>query len=179
MDAHTFGAWLGAWREGISSSTMPIYPTRGQRLPYRGHDMEKTSFPPLQHTHLEIVGSNPVTSKNLLGTKFNCLHEGITPILKLTFLSHFLPIQLTRCYLDPSFLLFLLPLESLSKLLTPSLLPTDLTIFLFYPLLTSPVWIISQFEHALWVSKIPTTSICNYSASSALIVLWSFSVLGS
>ena len=38
------------------------------------------------------------------------------PMLKLTFQSHFLPIQLAHCYLDSSFLLFLLPLESLSKL---------------------------------------------------------------
>ena len=36
----------------------------------------------------------------------------------------------------------------------------------------------SQFELALWVLKNPTTSICNYSVSSALIVLRSFSVLG-
>ena len=67
---------------------------------------------PLQHTYLEVTGTNPVTDKNFFGTKFNCLHEGMIPMLKLTFLSHFLPIQLARFSLDPSFLLFLLPLES-------------------------------------------------------------------
>ena len=73
-------------------------------------------------------------------------------MLKLTFLSHFLPIQLARFSLDPSFLLFLLPLESLSKLFL-EMLPTDFSIFLFYPKLTSPVWVISQFERDLWVTK--------------------------
>ena len=75
---------------------------------------EKILFPP--HIYLEVVGSNPVTSKKISSHKFNCLHEGMVPILKMTFLSHFLPIRLARCYLDPSFLLFLLTLESLSKL---------------------------------------------------------------
>ena len=93
---------------------MPLYPTRGQQLPYRGSDMEKTSFPPLQQTSKEVLGSNPVSSKNYFSTKFDCRHEGM--ILKLTFPSHFLPLQLARCYLDPSFLLFLFPLESLIKL---------------------------------------------------------------
>ena len=46
MDVHALGAPLGAWREGISGSTMPLYPTRGQWLPYRGRDMEKAYFPP-------------------------------------------------------------------------------------------------------------------------------------
>ena len=36
----------------------------------------------------------------------------------------------------------------------------------------------SQLEHALWVLKIPTTSVRNFSVSSALIVLRSFGVLG-
>ena len=66
----------------------------------------------LQHTYLEDVVSNPVTGKNFFDTKFNCLHEGLTSLLKLTFLSNFRPIQLARCYLDPSFQLFLLPLEA-------------------------------------------------------------------
>ena len=30
MDVQSLGAPLGAWREGIRSSTMPLYPTRGQ-----------------------------------------------------------------------------------------------------------------------------------------------------
>ena len=46
MDVHALGAPLGAWKEGISGSTMPLYPTRGQWLPYRGRDMEKAYFPP-------------------------------------------------------------------------------------------------------------------------------------
>ena len=71
---------------------------------------------PLQHTYLEVVGSNPKTGKNFLGTKFNCSHEWM--MLKLTSLSHFLQIQLAQSYLESSFLLFLLPLESISKLLT-------------------------------------------------------------
>ena len=36
----------------------------------------------------------------------------------------------------------------------------------------------SQFERVLWVPNIPTTSIHNYSVSTALIVLWSFGGLG-
>ena len=81
---------------------------------------------PLQHTYLKVVGSNPVTGKNFIGTTFNCSHEGMIPMLKLTFLSYFFPIELVWCYLDPSFLLFLLPLESLSKLyIVPTLIPTD------------------------------------------------------
>jgi len=46
MDVHALGAPLGAWKEGISGSTMSLYPTRGQWLPYRGRDMEKAYFPP-------------------------------------------------------------------------------------------------------------------------------------
>ena len=85
---------------------------------------------------------------------FNCSFEGIISMHKLTFLSHFLPIQLTHCYLDSSFQLILLPLEYLSKLyVVPTLLPTDFPIFLFYPVLTSPIWVIPSFMHALWEPK--------------------------
>ena len=47
MDVQPLGAPLGARREGICSSTMPLYLTRGQWLPYRGHDAVKTTFLPL------------------------------------------------------------------------------------------------------------------------------------
>ena len=50
MDVHALGAPLGVWREGISGSTMPLNPTRGQWLPYRGRDMEKSLFPSLFST---------------------------------------------------------------------------------------------------------------------------------
>ena len=61
MDVHALGALLGAWREGICSSTMPLHPTRGQWLPYRGHDMEKASFSPSSAHLSEVMGSNPET----------------------------------------------------------------------------------------------------------------------
>ena len=73
---------------------MPLYPTGGQWLPYRGLTWRKPLSFPLQHTYLEVVGSNPATGKNFFGAKFNCLHEGMIPMLKLTFLSHFLHMQL-------------------------------------------------------------------------------------
>ena len=64
-------------------------------------------------------------------------------MLKLTFPSYFFPTRLVCCYLDPSFLLFLLSLESLRKLYVEAiLLPADFPNFLFYPILTSPAWVI-------------------------------------
>ena len=36
---------------------------------------EETSFPPLQNTYLEVVGSNPVTNKKIVCTKIHCLHD--------------------------------------------------------------------------------------------------------
>ena len=131
----------------------------------------------LQHTYLEVMGSNPVTGKNFFGTKFNCLHEGMRPMLKRTFLSHFLHIQLARCSIESSFLLILLSLESLSKLFTPTWIPTDFSIFLFYLSTNKLCLSNSQFDQALG-TLFPTTSIRNYSVSSALIVLRSFGVLG-
>ena len=93
----------------------------------------------LQHTYQEVGGSNPVTAKNFFGTKFNCSHEGMISMIMLTFLSYFFPIQLVWCFIDPSFLLFLLPLESLRKLyIVPTLLLRNFPIFLFYPILTRP-----------------------------------------
>ena len=44
---------------------------------------------PLQHTYLEVVGSNPETAKNFFCTKFNCSHEEMISMLMLTFLSSF------------------------------------------------------------------------------------------
>ena len=47
MDVHALGSSLGDRREGISSCHKPLYPTRGQWLPYRGRDEVKTTFLPL------------------------------------------------------------------------------------------------------------------------------------
>ena len=100
-------------------------------------------------------------------------------MLKLTFLSYFLPIQLAHCYLDPSFLLFLLPLESLSKLY---IVPRNVTYRLSYLSVLSyahkPHLGNCLLKRALRVPKIPTASILNYSVGSALIVLGSFCVFG-
>ena len=50
MGAHALGSSLDDWREGNSSCYKPVYPSRGQWLPYRGSDIEKTSFlPPSVH----------------------------------------------------------------------------------------------------------------------------------
>ena len=124
-----------------------------------------------------------MTGKNFMNTKFNCLDEGMIPILKvryrssetilkLAFLSHFLPKQLARCDLDPSFLLFLLLLESLSKLY---LVPRNVTYR------HSNLYALSHthkprrgnipVQACLRVSKIPTTTICKFSVSSPLILL--------
>ena len=81
MDVNALGAPLGAWRKGIRSSTMPLYHQRSVAT-IQGPDMEKTSSLPLQHTYLEVVGTNPMTGKNFCGTKFNCLHEGMIPMLR-------------------------------------------------------------------------------------------------
>ena len=96
----------------------------------------------------------PCDWQKILGTKFNCLHEGIIPMLKLTFLSHFLPIQLARCYLDPSFLLFILTLQSISKL---QIVPRLCNIL---------VWVFQQ------------PLLANFSVSSAHILLQYFGLLG-
>ena len=77
--------------------------TQGKKH-YSGSKHQPLSLP-LQHTYLEAVGSNPMTGKNFFDTKFNHSHEGMIPMLKLTFLSHFLPTQPARWYLDLSFLL--------------------------------------------------------------------------
>ena len=132
------GTVRGLERRDLQQHNAPL---SYQRLAYGYHTGASWRKPlslPLQHTYLKVVGSNPVTGKNFFGTKFNCSHEGMIPMLKLTFLSYFFPIELVWCYLDPSFLLFLLPLESSSKLyIVPALLHTDFPIFLFYPILTS------------------------------------------
>ena len=62
--------------------------------------MEKTSFPPLQHSYLEVGGSNLKPSEQEKigeeGAKVNCLHEGMNPMLMLASLSHFPKIQLAK-----------------------------------------------------------------------------------
>ena len=119
MEVHTLGTLLGAWREGLAAAQCPLYPTGDQCLLYRGVIWRKPLSLPLQHTYLEVVGSNPVTGENFFGPKFNCLHEGMISVFMLTFLYHLLPIQLACCYLDRTLLpLFLIPLEALTKLLT-------------------------------------------------------------
>ena len=64
----------------------------------------------------------------------------------------------------------------------PPVVPRNVTYRLSYFSVLSnthkPCRVISQFECALWVSKIPATSICNYSVSYVLIVGQSFGVLG-
>ena len=150
MDVHALGAPLGAWREGISGSTMPLYPTRGQWLPYRGRDMEKAYFPP---SSAHLSGGRGFISeyaKNFFGTKFNCSYEEMISMLMLTFLSYFFPIQLVWCCIDPSFLLFLLPLQSLRKLyVVPTKSLRNFPIFLFYPIPSRPRLGNSQLERAL------------------------------
>ena len=80
-----------------------------------GCDVEKDFPPPSAHLS-GGCGFKPCDWQKLFGMKFNCSLEGMMSSLKLTFLSYFFQIQLTWFYLDPSFLHFLLPLESLSKL---------------------------------------------------------------
>ena len=98
-------------------------------------------------------------------------------MLKLTFLYHFYHIQLYRCYLWIFLRLFLHPLDSLSKLLTPPCTHTEFTLFLFYPNTHQPYLGNSQLVCALG-TKFPTTSIRNYSVISALIIFKSFCLLG-
>ena len=69
MGAHALGSSLDDWREGNSSCYKPVYPSRGQWLPYRGHDMEKTSFPP-HSAHLSRgCGFKPCDRQNNLAHK--------------------------------------------------------------------------------------------------------------
>ena len=97
-DVHALGAPLGAWKEGICGSTMPLYPTSGQWLPYRGLTWIKPlSLPPSAH----LSGGRGFKPRErhkhtFLAQKFNCLHEGMLLMLKVTFLSHFLHMQLAR-----------------------------------------------------------------------------------
>ena len=148
----------GARRQGICSSTILLYPTRGQWLPpYRGHDVEENSFPPPSTQLSSGCGFKYHDCKNFFSTTFNCSHKGMISMLMLTFLSHYLPKQLACCHQDPSFMLLLHPLESLSKLyVIPTTLPT---IFSVYPELTSPVWVISQDDRAFWIPKVPTKTL--------------------
>ena len=140
------GTVRGLERKALQQHNAPLSYQRSVAT-IQGPDMEKTYFPP-PSAHLS-GGSNLVTRKNFFNTKFNCLHEGMTPMLKLTFQSHLLHIQLAGCYLESSFLLFLLPLESFSKLLTPTWIPTDFPIFLFHPSTHKPRLGNSHFEGAL------------------------------
>ena len=51
---------------------------------------------PLQHIYLAVMVSNPVTGKNFFGMKINSSHEGMIPMLMLTFLFNFFPTHLAR-----------------------------------------------------------------------------------
>ena len=66
---------------------------------------------------------------------------------------------------------FLLPLQSLSKLLTPTRILRNFPIFLFYPILTRPRLDNFQFERALWVINPSILYSQLLQAGSTLIVL--------
>ena len=133
MDEHALGAPLGAWKDGICSSTMPLYPTRGQWLPYRGQNMEKTSFPP-PSAHLSGGrGFKPRDRRKIFLHKIQLLAWRDDTHAQADF-----PISLpshTTCSLLPRSFLPALPSSSwiFSKLLTPTRTHTDFPIFLFYP----------------------------------------------
>ena len=122
-------------------------------------------------------GFKPCELPKFLLMKFNSSLEGMISMLKLTFLYHFYHIQLYRCYLWIFLRLFLHPLDSLSKLLTPPCTHIEFTLFLFYPNTHQPYLGNSQLVCALG-TKFPTTSIRNYSVISALIIFKSFCMLG-
>ena len=176
MDVDALGAQLGAWREGIWSSTMPLYPTRGQWLPYSGHDKEKTSFPPTSAHLSGGCGFKPRDLQKLFQHKIQLLASMDDIHVHADFPISFFLIQLARCYLEPIF--FLLNLQANCWHLNEHILTFLFLSFCSIQVLISPVWIISQLECALWVPKFPTNSIHNYSVSSALVVLWSLGVLG-
>ena len=72
---HALRSSLDEIREGIGSSDNPLYSTGCQWPPY--------SIPlsvPLQHTYLEVVGSNPMTAKNILAQK-SFVPRGTSPYL--------------------------------------------------------------------------------------------------
>ena len=88
---------------------------------------------PIQHTYLEVVGSNPVTGKNFFWHKIKLL-AWLDDILAQADFSISLPSH-TTCWLLPRtfLLLFLLPHQSLCKLFTLTWINADSPIFLFYP----------------------------------------------
>ena len=86
-------------------------PVRGLERAWR-----KASFLP-SSAHLSGGGGfETCDRKNVFCMKFNCLLEGMISMLQLTFLSYFFLIQLAWCCIGPSFLHFLLLLESWRKL---------------------------------------------------------------
>ena len=176
MDVHTLEAPLGAWSERISSSTMPLDPTRGQWLPYRGLDMEIASFPP-PSAHLSGGrGFKPHDRQKLFGHKIQLLawrdDNGFHS--HADFPSHTTCALLTWTFLPR----FLLPLESLSKLLTLTWTHTGFPICLFYPSAHKPSLGNLQFKRALWVCKNTNNLYSHSSVSSSLYIIWSFVVLG-
>ena len=61
-----------------------VYPTGGQWLPSRwGMTWRKPISLPLQHTYLEVVGSNPVTRKKVLAQKSIDPHAHFSVVLYL------------------------------------------------------------------------------------------------
>ena len=121
MDVYALGALLGVWREGISSSTTPLYPTRGQwQVAWYGENLFPFPFSTLiWRLWVQIPW------KKFLSWRDDINAHADFPI---SLPSH------TSCSLLPrTFLpLLLLGLEISSKLLTITRTHTYFPIFLFY-----------------------------------------------
>ena len=140
MEVHALGAPLERGLErGFCCSTMSLYPTRGQWLPvvYRGRIMKTSFFPPSAHLS-GGHGFKHWDQQKLFRHKIQLLawrdDTHAHADFPISFPSH------TTCSLLPR--IFLLPLESLSKLLTPRWMTTDFPIFLIYPSTHKPIWVI-------------------------------------
>ena len=83
MEVHTLGASLYEWSKGICSNKMPLYPTRRQWL--------SLSLLPLQQT---LIWRSWVQTQWLAKKLTQQSQKGMIPMLLLTYISHFLPIQL-------------------------------------------------------------------------------------
>ena len=145
------GALLGVGKEGymdralnpLSFSVVSGYHTGGV--------MCKDNFLSLPFAlDREVVGSNPVTGKKLsdensiLEIKVDVLSRHTEVANKLSYLTSFTCnlLESPRTFLP----FFLLPLQSLSKLLTLTRIPTDFPISSILSFSLSPVWIISSLS---------------------------------
>ena len=136
--------------------------------------MRKDYFPSLPFAlDREVVGSNPVTGIKFFRWNFNW--NQLSFETRWSHLQAFLSKSSFTCNLievPRTFLpFFLLPLQSLSKLLTPTRILRNFPIFLFYPILTRPRLDNFQFERALWVINPSILYSQLLQASSTLIVL--------